>query len=174
MTEPGDMKSAEMAALWRRFRALETTAGLPSATAPDERTTLDLAAYAEGRLDEAAAERVEAWLAAHPEALDDVGAVRSIGNAVAPPHVIERAAALISNDRANAQIVPFRRPAARTDWRVHITRIAVAACLVLTGLVGFTFGTSVYGNLFPSSSDSVSGELFDQPSGFFSAEDSAI
>lgn len=174
MTEPGDMKSAEMAALWRRFRALEAAAGTPKTAASDERAMLDLAAYADGRLDEAAAERVEAWLAAHPEALDDVGASRSIGDAVAPLQVIERAAALTSDDPAGAQIIPFRRPAARAYWRLHVARVAVAACLVLTGLIGFTLGSSVYSNLFPSSSGSVSGELFDQPSGFFSAEDSAI
>ncbi|MGH6968696.1 MAG: hypothetical protein ACREEL_08160 [Stellaceae bacterium] len=171
MTGPEDMTSAESAALWRRFRALDRT--LRNKAADDVGTVLNLAAYAEGRLDEAAAETVEAWLAAHPEALDDVAAARGPGDAVASQRVIDRAAALVAGDPAGAQVVRFRRPAASYAWRVHLTRVAVAACLVLTGLVGFTLGSGVYGNLFPSS-DSVSGETFDQPTSFFSTEDAAI
>ncbi len=172
MTEPGEPKPAEAAALWRRFRVLESAAlPLPEAGEP---AALELAAYAEGRLDETAAERVEAWLAVHPERLDDLAAARSAGDEIVPPEVIDRAAALVSGDPPGAQIVPFRRrPVVHAAWRMHVARAAVAACLVLTGLVGFTLGAGAYGNLFPSS-ESVSGDLLDQPSGFFSGEDSAI
>ena len=60
MQDPGDRAEAP---LWRRWRA-ESVA--PVLAMPDP---LLFAAYAEGRLDESAAEPVEAWLAEHPEAL---------------------------------------------------------------------------------------------------------
>lgn len=172
MNEPGESKSAELAALWRRFRAPDTTAS-PGTAMDDAAAALNLAAYADGRLDEAAADAIEAWLAAHPEALDDLAAVRSAGDAIAPQRIVDRAAALVSSNSTDGNIVPFPRPAVAYGWRVHMARIAVAACLVLTGLVGFTLGSSVYGNLF-SSSDSVSGDNADQPTSFFSTEDGAI
>lgn len=171
MSGPEDMKSAEQAALWRRFRALDRTVRNQAADGTD--ATHDLAAYADGRLSEIAAEAVEAWLAAHPEALDDLAAARAAGNAAAPERVLDRAAALVPSSSTDAQVIPFRRAATSYAWRVHVARIAVAACLVLTGLVGFTLGSSVYGNLF-SSSDSVSGDTADQPTSFFSTEDAAI
>lgn len=171
MSGPEEMKSAEQAALWRRFRALGRT--VRDQAADDADATYDLAAYADGRLSETATEAIEAWLAVHPEALDDLIAARSAGNVIAPQRVIDRAAALVSGDSTDGRIVPFRRPAVAYAWRVHMVRIAVAACLVLTGLVGFTLGSGVYGNLFPSS-DSVSGDTADQPTSFFSTEDAAI
>ena len=171
MSGPEDMKSAEQAALWRRFRALDRT--VRDHAADDADATHDLAAYADGRLSDAAAEAVEAWLAAQPEALDDLIAARRAGETVAPQRIVDRAAALVSGDATDGRIVPFRRPAVAYAWRVHMARIAVAACLVLTGLVGFTLGSGVYGNLFPSS-DLVSGDTADQPTSFFSTEDAAI
>lgn len=171
MSGPEDMKSAEQAALWRRFRALDRTVQDQAVATPDPKH--DLAAYTDGRLSEAAAEAVEAWLAAHPEALDDLVAARAARDAAAPQGVIDRAAALVPGSSTDARVIPFRRAATSYAWRVHVARIAVAACLVLTGLVGFTLGSSVYGNLF-SSSDSVSGDTADQPTSFFSTEDAAI
>jgi len=171
MSGPEDMKSAEQAALWRRFRALDRT--VRDQAADDADATHDLAAYADGRLSDAAAEAVEAWLAAHPEALDDLTVARRAGDTVAPQRIVDRAAALVSGDSTDGRVVPLRRPAITYSWRVHMARIAVAACLVLTGLVGFTLGSGVYGNLFPSS-DLVSGDTADQPTSFFSTEDAAI
>ena len=173
MTGPGDMKSAETAGLWQRFRAFDHTAA-PGGAVEDERLALELAAYAEGRLDEATAERVEAWLLAHPEALDDVVAARTGRESPAPRGAIERAAALVAAEAAGARILPFRRPAAASSgWRVHVARVAVAASLVLTGLVGFTLGTESYSNIFGTAESAVGG-LFDQSTGVFTAEDSAI
>ncbi|HYL32403.1 MAG TPA: hypothetical protein VEU53_04575 [Stellaceae bacterium] len=171
MSGPEDMKSAEQAALWRRFRALDRT--LRDQAADDADATHALAAYADGRLSEAATEAVEARLAAYPEALDDLMAARSAGDVIAPQRVVDRAAALVSGDSTDGRVVPFRHSGVAYVWRVNMARIAVAACLVLTGLVGFTLGSGVYGNLFPSS-DSVSGDTADQPTSFFSTEDAAI
>src|SRR5215469_13672514 len=110
MSGPEDMKSAEQAALWRRFRALDRT--VRDQAADDAGATHDLAAYADGRLSETAAEAVEAWLTAHPEALDDLIAVRNAGDAVASQRIVDRATALVSGDSTDGRIVPFRRPAA--------------------------------------------------------------
>src|SRR5579872_4118784 len=167
MSEPRDMKSADLAALWRRFRALDRN-GRDQAV-DDADIALDLAAYADGRLSEAAAEAVEAWLTAHPEALDDLIAARGPGDAVAPQRIVDRATALVVGDSSDGRVLPFRRAAVTYGWRVHVARVAVAACLVLTGLVGFTLGSGAYTNLFSSSS--ASGETIDQPTSFFSTED---
>src|SRR5487761_964581 len=169
MTEPGDMKSADSAALWRRFRTLDRAAEPAKATdgAP---AALDLAAYAEGRLD--AAEQIEAWLAVHPEALDDIIAAPGAGDAIVSPPMIDRAAALVTAEPAGARVVPFRRPTAHYAWRVHVARVAVAASLVLTGLIGFTLGTESYSNLF-GTVESITGGLFDQSTGVFTSGDAA-
>jgi hypothetical protein len=51
---------------------------------PDEFPRELLAAYADGELDAAARERVERWLADHPEALDELHAQRELSPANAP------------------------------------------------------------------------------------------
>lgn len=170
MSEPRDMESADLAALWRRFHALDRTGR--NQAVDDADIALDLAAYADGRLSDAAAEAVETWLAAHPEALDDLVAARGPGDTVASQRIIDRAAALVAGDSSDGRVVPFRPPPAFRSWRVHMARVAVAACLVLTGLVGFTLGSGAYDNLFSSSS--ASSETIDQPTSFFSTEDTAI
>ena len=170
MSEPRGKESADLAALWRRFHTLDRT-GRDQAV-DDADIALDLAAYADGRLNEVAAEAVETWLAAHPEALDDLIAARTAGDATAPQRVVDRAAALVASDSSDGRVVPFRAAPISRTWRVQMTRVAVAACLVLTGLAGFTLGSSAYDNLFSSSS--ASGDTVDQPTSFFSTEDAAI
>lgn len=170
MGEPRDMESADLAALWRRFCALDRIGRIQAADDAD--LTLDLAAYADGRSGEAAAEAIEAWLAARPEALDDLIAARGTGDAIAPQRVVDRAASLVADDSSDERIVPFRPSPTSGAWRVHMARAAVAACLVLTGLVGFTLGSGAYDNLLSSSS--VSNDTVDQPTSFFSTEDAAI
>ncbi len=171
MTGPEDMKSADSAALWRRFRTLDRAVE-PANAADGAPAALDLAAYAEGRLDEAAAEQIEAWLAVHPEALDDIIAARGDRDAAVSPPTIDRAMTLVTAEPAGARVIPFRRSAAQYAWRVHVARVAVAASLVLTGLVGFTLGSEVYSNLFGSTESANSG-LFDQSTGVFTSGDSA-
>ena len=170
MSEPRDKESADLAALWRRFHALDRTRR--DQAADDADIALDLAAYADGRLSEAAAEAIETWLATHPEAFDDLVAARGTGDATAPQRMVHRAAALVAGDASDGRVVPFRPSPAVRNWRVHIARVAVAACLVLTGLAGFTLGAGAYDNLF--SSTSVSGDTVDQPTSFFSTEDATI
>lgn len=170
MSEPSDMESADLAALWRRFRALDRI-GRDQAV-DDADIALDLAAYADGRLSEVASAPIETRLVAHPEMLDDVIAAHRTGDATVPQRVIDRAASLVASDSSDGRIVPFRPSPAIRSWRVHVARVAVAACLVLTGLAGFTLGSGAYDNLFSSSS--VTGDTVDQPTSFFSTEDGAI
>lgn len=170
MSEPRDKEPADLAALWRRFHALDRIER--DQAVDDADVALDLAAYADGRLSELAAEPIEAWLAMHPEALDDIVATRSTGDATAPQRVIDRAASLVAGDLSDGRVIPFYPSPAFRSWRVHVARVAVAACLLLTGLAGFTLGSGAYDNLFSSSS--ASGDTVDQPTSFFSTEDAAI
>ena len=117
MTEP--MDRAEENALWRHWQAAVVSAAGEAAPAPDP---LLLAAYAEHRLSETAAEAVETWLARHPEAIGDVlaaGASNARLASTAPPSetALARAMALVGDP--NPKVVPFRRPT-RPAWRIAV------------------------------------------------------
>jgi len=154
--------------IWRRWLAGNTRA----AAAPD---ALTVAAYAEGRLSEAQAEPIEAWLAVHPDALAELVAARTLPQR--PEHAVERmiarASALVDGDPAFAEnVMPFRRPVA--PWRNALAWSSVAASLAAASFVGFVMGSDVYRNLSPTlSSDSGYAETFEAaPSleSFFSDE----
>ena len=164
MSDLGDQ--AGDAALWQRWR--------PEArAAAGEAAALDLAAYAEGRLDEAQAEPVEAWLFAHPDGLVELAAVRAAAVAPLPQAteaMIARAAALIAP--AAATVVPFRarRIASRPSWRMAMAWGGIAASLLATSLVGFTIGNSAYLTFVgasPPAAESTLHELLDPPSAIF-------
>jgi len=129
---------------WQRWQAL----GKQSRVA--EPDTMLLAAYAEGRLDEAEAEPVEAWLAATPEALGDLVAARSADRD--PPRlvrerIIDKAGALVPP--ARAEILPFRaKPQPRLpQWRTALAWSSLAASIVCASLVGFSMGSDAYASL---------------------------
>src|SRR5665213_1560304 len=167
MKKPEDQPRAEDAALWRRFRALDGEFGPGSNALADE--ALTLAAYAEGRMGGRAAEAVEAWLAAHPEAISDLAVARqaSPSPVEAPPAMLSRAMALVAGD--TVVVVPFRRPAAAsTAWRLTLARVALAASILATSLVGFAMGSNLYSN-FSATTESASDPL-DQPAGVFTEE----
>lgn len=171
MTPSGADGRSEDAALWRRFRASESQNDNTVKGLADEFDPSLLAAYAEGRLDEKSAEPVEAWLARHPEALADIAVARAKGlTAEACPALVARLMNLVS-PAASACVVPFRRPAtAPSNWRIAVGRFAIAASLLVTGLVGFALGSDVYGNL--SGTTEASSDVFDQPAGIFTGETS--
>jgi anti-sigma factor RsiW len=127
MEDPPFEPDKALAARWRAAAA--------SAPAPD---MLTLAAYAEGRLDEAAAEAVEAALAADPELLDTYLALR------APAETEAASAALIRSAQALVRtepvVVPFptRKPAAPV--KAWLAWGAVAASLLLVSVAGFNLG----------------------------------
>jgi hypothetical protein len=174
MTETGDNNRAEEAALWRRFRALERESGLKVRDLGDP---LTLAAYAEGRLGTKVAEAIESFLASKPEIIGDILAARAAVQAAAPAAseaMIARAADLVAHRATPAfdrRVVPFHAPAQTTDWRMTVSRLAIAASLVVTGLVGFALGSDTYGNFVQSRAEASAPDLFDQPAGFLSGED---
>ncbi len=168
MSGPGDR--AEELDFWRRWRV--TSAAAPSVDA------VLLAAYAEGRLDEVAAEPVEAWLADHPEALADIVAARAAARAShgpVPEHRLAGALALVAAPARAAEIVPFPPAvvARRRSWRDAAAWGAIAASLLATSMFGFEIGSSAYANLTqqPVATESVAHELIDPPSGLFSEDD---
>jgi hypothetical protein len=94
-----------------------------------------LAAYVDGELTPAETRRVEAWLAEHPEARDDVAAQRHLARLfedAAPPPPPERqwAEALARVERSLA--VP--RPAARRRAALAVAALIAVAALVLLAL----------------------------------------
>jgi hypothetical protein len=136
--------------LWQRWQAL---GGTPRVAEPD---ALSLAAYAEGRFSESEAERIEAWLAASPETLDDIVAARVYDQRpprVAFEHALSRACELIPGaastpaaESATATILPFRRRLA-PQWRTALAWSSIAASLVCASMVGFSMGSDAYANL---------------------------
>lgn len=148
-------------ALWRWWRGKTATLSIPV-------DALSLAAYAEDRLDAGHTEAVEYWLAAHPEALADVIAARASADApsaAASEAVVVRASRLVK--RPSAEIVPLRVGAPR--WRVAIAWSGIAACLMVTSLVGFALGSDAYLSASnTTAADSTFQNLLDPPTGLFS------
>jgi anti-sigma factor RsiW len=133
--------------LWQRWQAL----GEQSRVA--EPDAMLLAAYAEGRLSEAEAEPVEAWLAVTPEALSDVIAARSAYQH--PPRqaherILDKASDLVPGMApATAEILPFQ-PKAQPRlprWRTALAWSSIAASLLCASLAGFSMGSDAYMNL---------------------------
>ena len=163
----GPMGSTDETALWRRWRHASASAESAGAE-PDEMT---LAAYAEGRLDPAATEAVEDWLAINPQAMQDIVAARQAEAALAmaaPAAVVDRAAALVAG---GGTVLPFRRRAS-PDWRAAAAWAAMAASILVASLAGFEMGNSTYATLAGGSTAvSLGQELLDPPIGLFSGAD---
>jgi hypothetical protein len=169
MTGPGDR--TESVALWQRWR--QGASVTADGAAPD---TMVLAAWADGRLDEAQAEPVEAWLADHPDALADLLAAQRLAlsapSASAAEALIERACALVPSLPDN--VVALRRSGTRAPlWLSAIRWGGLAASLVVTSLVGFELGNDAYANFAgqPPAAESALHELLDPPLSVFSADE---
>jgi anti-sigma factor RsiW len=126
--------------LWRRSR-------LTDAAEDEVARLLDLAGFADGRLDPDEQERVAEWLAGDPAAAADVAAARSCAAAIepfapAPEAVIARACALVgggAQTRDNLVAFPPRRQQSRrlsgtVQWG------SLAAAVALAAWLGFTLG----------------------------------
>jgi anti-sigma factor RsiW len=123
-------------ALWQRSRQTD-------ATVDDAERLLDLAGFAEGRLDPDDEERVAAWLAADPALAGDVALARRLAAEPEPPlapeAVIARAAALMPP--GDAQIIPFVPRSLRYARFEVVTRWgSLAAAMVVAGWLGFMLG----------------------------------
>jgi hypothetical protein len=142
--------------------------------APDDEAgrLLDLAAFAEGTLDEDERERVTAWLAAHPDDMSDVAAARALAAAPladAPAEAIARASAAHPGLAGSAQIVRFplfRRQAA--NWNGFAQWGSLAAAVVVAGWLGFNLGIDTWTNYseIGQGRDEPLRELLDPSAGF--------
>jgi anti-sigma factor RsiW len=163
----GPVEGPEDSALWRRWRAAVDAAGAAPLHAPDP---LLLAAYAEGRLDEPDRDAVEAWLAAYPDAIDDLLAARRLGRREAEWSAVSEAALARASGLVrdpDPQVLPFRQPVRRAPlWRAAIAWGGMAASIAATGLVGFVLGSEAYATLSGGTTIAASQDVFDPPSGF--------
>jgi len=164
MTDKG--AGAQDRRLWQRWQAL----GEQSRVA--EPDAMLLAAYTEGRLSEAEAEPVEAWMAVTPEALSDVIAARSAYQH--PPRqayerILDKASDLVPSAAvpASAEILPFQPKAQPRlpQWRTALAWSSIAASLLCASLAGFSMGSDAYMNLSGASRvDSAAADGFGTPS----------
>jgi anti-sigma factor RsiW len=154
----GDMAER---ALWLRSQATDAP--------PDEAGHfLDLAAFAEGRLDGEDAERIAALLAADPEAASDVAAARAPLAASVDDAEIERVIARASSLRpapGHGAVLVFTRLAPRRSAvRGLAGWTSLAAALAMAGWLGFAMGSDTslaLGTAVQSSQPSFLHELID-------------
>ena len=153
-------------ALWQRSR-------MTDASEDEFERTLDLAGFADERLDPDDRERVAEWLAEHPLAVGDVAAARALAARVEQPEatpepVIARACALVGGGAPqHGTILPF--PIARRDrsrlrgmagWGSLVAATAVASWL------GFTLGMDASLWLGLAGEDGFLSEMLDPGAGF--------
>jgi hypothetical protein len=107
--------------LWRRCCASD---------APEDEAAwlLDLAAFAEGRLDDDERERVAALLARDPAAIADIAAARALAGGT-------------GNPSAGGRVVAFPAPAGRRALPGLARWASLAAAVAFAGWLGFAMGS---------------------------------
>lgn len=151
-------------ALWRRLpRAVGSRTG---AEAVDP---LELAAWLEGRLDEAAAARIEAALADDPGLLDLAVAARAALDdpAPAPDRLLVRARASFAPTVSLAG--QARQGGGLRAWWRRMEWAAIGASFLIAAAGGFALGDGIGSNVQASSEFELadSSSLLDRPSGLF-------
>jgi anti-sigma factor RsiW len=128
---------------------------------------MDLAAFADSRLDPDEAARVEALIVGDADADADVAATRVLAGtaiAAADPAIIARAEALVDEGSAEAVLIAFPapRPASR-PWYSAASWSGLAAAMVMAGWLGFDLGSGLSTSpiLGGSTVDLTANELFD-------------
>lgn len=143
--------------------------------APDDEGErfLQLAAFAEDRLDDDDRERVEAWVAVDPDAMADAAAARLLAPtpfADASAGIVARGCAAHPGIAAGAgQIIRFplfRRQAA--NWNGMARWGSLAAAVVVAGWLGFNLGIGAWSDYSQvnQSGDETLRELLDPSAGF--------
>jgi hypothetical protein len=126
--------------VWRRSQEIDA--------APDEaELLLDLAAFADNRLDDDDTARIAQLVARDADASEDVAAARTLGGvtmAAADERIVARALALGREDRAEALLIAFpaRRSTAR-PWYGAATWSGLAAAIAIAGWLGFDLGSGL-------------------------------
>ena len=156
-------------AVWRRSQVTEFV--------KDEAgRMLDLAAFADARLDADEHERVAALLESDPAAAEDVAAAPGLAAAATPPsaaldRVIVRATALVAGlPPARGQVIQFAGMALpHPTLRGAVRWGSLAASIAIAGWLGFALGSdasSAYTQISRSTADDgFIGELFDPSTG---------
>jgi len=165
-TSDGDPADSSDKAIWEYCR------GKDAEPDPAERF-LDLAGFADARLDADERERVAALLAGEPEAQGDVVAAQALAAAVQAPAaeaVVARAVALIGEGaERRGQVIPFAR-FARPGPRIYrvASWVSLAASVAVASWLGFALGSDAslaFGQTAQSSEDGFLGDLIDPSSG---------
>jgi anti-sigma factor RsiW len=167
MRADGQPPQSHNRALWQRSRDTDM--------APDEAERfLDLAGFADGRLDAEDQARIAELLTQDRAAAGDVAAARTLAASPVPhtaDKVFERAAVLVdAASSARARVIPF---APRSRPAVRVERFArwgsLAAAIVMAAWLGFALGEDVSIALTRNGSPSDDGflrELLEPSSGF--------
>jgi len=143
--------------------------------APDDEAArfLELAAFADGILDEDDRERVTAWIDGKAEIMADIAAARALAGAAtaeAPDAIIARASAAHPADAAgSAEIVRFPLfRHGRADWRGIAHWGSLAAAALVAGWLGFNLGIEAWSDYsqIGKASDEPITELLDPSAGF--------
>jgi anti-sigma factor RsiW len=130
---------------------------------------LDLAAYADGRLDIEECERVAALLAADPQAAADVRAAQTLADAeltsAGLDRIVARAGAISpQTDPVSGNIVPLAAQRGRRLLQITAEWGSLAAAVALAGWLGFAMGSDTSLALSDRRQPSATGlfpELFD-------------
>ena len=158
----------------RRDGALWQRSNLVVVPENESERFLDLAGFADGRLDPDDRDRVAEWLRDDSIAAGDVAAARALTDATAeaaPQSVVERASAL-ADQRAGgpAAVIPFPQPARHDFGLGGVARWgSLAAAIVVVGWLGFAMGidtSRAVVQLRQASDDGFLQELFDPAVGF--------
>jgi anti-sigma factor RsiW len=152
--------------LWQRCRTIDA--------AEDEAARfLDLAAYADGLLDLEEQERIDAFLAAHPEAAADVRAARALAGAertfAGLERIIARACAIWPDaNSVSGSVIPLAPRQGRRLLQSFAQWGSLAAAIALAGWLGFSMGSDTSLALSDHRQPSDTGllpELFDPGTG---------
>ena len=137
---------------------------------------LDLAAFADGRLETDERDRAAAVLAADPTAAADVAAARALAGGIAEPpdgldRVIARACAILpDNSAAKGGVLAFRSPRRHRSIVHGLTRWgSLAAAIAMASWLGFAMGSDTSLALSQSGAASDASflpELLDPGTGF--------
>jgi hypothetical protein len=129
--------------IWRRSQEIEAV--------PDEADHLmDLAAFADNRLDDDDADRIAALIARDGIAAEDIAVARMLAGATmlaADAAAVAWAEALVGENRRDhpeAELIAFpRRPTMVRRWYSAASWSGLAAAIVLAGWVGFDLGSGL-------------------------------
>jgi anti-sigma factor RsiW len=163
-TPPESLANLTDRELWQRSRATDMVED-------DAEHFLDLAGFADGRLDPDDQERVAEWLARDPPETADVAAARALGAAdspgdALPDAVFARAAELVgASSAATDNVVAFATRRRRVPILPELGRWgSLAAAVAFASWLGFTLGMDMSGSLASGSRNNDDGglnELFD-------------